>query len=100
MKIHVEAKRWFQKSAGNTYHSVKVYVDDELVEYSPFNYGYDQQWQQTAHEILMKHGYFPKTGEMLSSGFQKDYYEFIEWIRNNPDSYTYKVTDVSRKKDL
>jgi hypothetical protein len=100
MKIHVIAKRWFQKSYGNTYHSVKVYVDGELIEYVPFEYGYGDQWQQTAHEVLMKHGYFPKTGKSLPSGMNADYYEFITWIRNNRENYSYTVQDVDRKKDL
>ena len=100
MKIHVIAKRWFQKSFGNTYHSVKVYVDNELLEYVPFAYGYDEQWQQTAHEILMKHGYFKKTGECLESGANKDYYEFTKWIREHREDYSYTVKDVDRKKDL
>lgn len=60
MKIHVEAKRWFQKTYGNTYHSVKVYVNGKLIGQVPFRYGYDKAWQQTAHEILMEKGFFPK----------------------------------------
>lgn len=100
MKIHVEAKRWFDKINGNTYHSVKVYVDNELIGEEPFRYGYDQAWQQTAHNILMEKGYFPKTGLSLSSGTQKDYYKFTQWIRENRDNYSYNVIDVPRKKDL
>jgi hypothetical protein len=100
LKIHVDAKRWFDKTYGNTYHSVKVYVNNELIGENSFCYGYDQAWQQTAHEILMKKGYFQKTGLSLSSGANKDYYNFITWIRDNRENYTYNVTDVNKRKDL
>lgn len=56
--VHVDAKRWFKKSEGNTYHSVnlsfllkdrKSYVS-AIVE--PFAYGYDRQYEQTALEMF------------------------------------------------
>lgn len=46
--LHIVAKRWFQKSYGNTYHSVTVYQDNEEIARVPFAYGYDDQWIETA----------------------------------------------------
>ena len=53
--IHIEARRWFQKSYGNTYHFVMAYVSDKILE-KGFQYGYDDQFFQTAGELLLNAG--------------------------------------------
>ena len=98
MRITVYTRRWFQRSYGNTYHSCRVYVDGKEIGHAPFVYGYGDQWQQTAHDLLTKAGYFPKTGERLSSGMDKDYYDFLQWTRTG--DYTAHVIDVPCKKYL
>ncbi len=98
--ITINARRWFDKSAGNTYHSVEVYANGEFVGEKPFAYGYDEAYLQTAHEILQKAGIYKKTGEHLKSGMDADYYEFMNDMRNNRKKFVKHVTDVSRKKDL
>ena len=40
--------RWFERTNGNTYHSVKIWYDDNTSEVVPFSYGYDNQFVQTA----------------------------------------------------
>lgn len=82
--IEVSGKRWFQKSYGNTYHSVKVYVNDEVLTDS-FAYGYDDGYRQTAHELLIKNGY----------DVPENYGEFIR-MKN----ISFRVIDVDRKKYL
>jgi len=57
MTLHVEARRWFQRSAGNTYHSVRIYRDGEQMTFVPFAYGYDDMWLQTAFDQLRSTGY-------------------------------------------
>lgn len=56
MAITITAKRWFQKSYGNTYHSVEVskLVDDswQTVGRVPFCYGYGDHYLNTAADIL------------------------------------------------
>jgi hypothetical protein len=88
--IHITARRWFQKTYGNTYHSVKVYIDGELVGHVPFTYGYGSQYEQTALEIIAKH--LPEYGG-----------EF-RWpsitASTLGDKYTVDLSDVSRKSDL
>ena len=81
--LQIVGRRWFQKTYGNTYHAVKVYVNDEILV-KDFCYGYGNQYLQTAIELLQKAGYNINTFSDLRS---------IE-------GFTETVTDVKRKKDL
>ena len=86
MSLHISARRWFSRTYGNTYHSVRIYQDGKQIAYLPYQYGYGEQWLQTA----------------------------IDWLRANgcPDAEygtlylrevlggTYDICDVQRKKDL
>lgn len=51
--IHIEGRRWFDRQYGNTYHSVRAYVNGTLVFVGPFQYGYGDQYVQTAMEGLV-----------------------------------------------
>lgn len=88
-QITIIGRRWFQKTYGNTYHTVEVYVNGELVEKSPETYGYDSQYVQTAHEILNKSGHF-----------KGDYGDFSQAQKDHRDKFVISVTDVNREKDL
>lgn len=81
--LNIVGRRWFQKTYGNTYHAVKVYVNNEIL-INNFCYGYGSQYLQTAIELLQKAGYNIKTFLDLRS------------IKG----FTETVTDVQRKKDL
>ena len=88
--IHIEARRWFQKSYGNTYHSVRVYVNDEILE-NGFQYGYGDQFFQTAGELLLNAGYeIPDNNTYWLNSLT---------LRETLHG-TYSVMDVNRKKDL
>jgi len=63
--IIIDGRRWFQKTYGNTYHSVTVTVDGQTFS-SGIHYGYGDQYRQTALELLQKHGYFK---DLSYSGF-------------------------------
>ena len=56
--IIIDGKRWFQKSYGNTYHSVLVTVDGVYLGDSGKHYGYGDTYQQTAFTMLQNKGYF------------------------------------------
>lgn len=58
--IEIWGKKWFQKSYGNTYHAVKVYVNGELIGTSGITYGYGDSYVQTAEEVLRKAGYLKR----------------------------------------
>lgn len=54
--IDIHGKRWFDSRFGNTYNSARVTVNftcgDEQTFKIPFGYGYDQQYEQRALELL------------------------------------------------
>lgn len=54
--MKIEGKRWFQRSYGNTYHTVKVFVNGEALT-SEITYGYGSHYLQTAAELLKENGY-------------------------------------------
>ena len=90
--IIITGKRWFQRSCGNTYHSVTVEIrhakKDTIYLKSGIHYGYNDQYRQTACDMLIKAGYI------------KNWHEFCELTRNNRDKFVFNVSDVSREKDL
>jgi hypothetical protein len=79
----ITAKKWFQKSYGNTYHSVSVYQDNEFLGYIPFRYGYGDHYLNTAADIM----------GISETKLRDD-------IRENRQNYHITVIDVNRKKDL
>ena len=84
--LHITARRWYQRTYGNTYHSVTIYLNDNPAVHIPFAYGYGEQWLQTAVDWLQKNGY-------------PDAQYGTRYLREVLGG-TYSVTDVSRKKDL
>ena len=98
--ITIIGRRWFQKTYGNTYHSVKVYVNGKLVGKKDFTYGYDSSFLMTAHELLQIAGTYPKTNKRMASGIGEDWYDFQQDMRNHRDKFVIDVCNVQRKKDL
>lgn len=87
--LTVFGRRWFDKRAGNTYHSAQIFVDGTLVHTSEMTYGYGDCYLQTAGEWLEKNGYAPDYKFPLSI-----------WCRERGVTYHYSVADVLRMKDL
>lgn len=82
-KVIVAGRRWFQKSYGNTYHTVKVTVDGDVF-YSEITYGYGNHFEQTAIAILRENGFdVPEYGK----------FQHLEGFESH-------VIDVPRRKDL
>jgi hypothetical protein len=77
---HIEGRRWFERTNSNTYHSTTVYYSDGTSKKEPYNYGYDDQYLQTAF-IMMGVPY---------GGTRK----LRDW------GVTHSVVDVGRKRDL
>jgi hypothetical protein len=84
----IDAKRWFERVNGNTYHSVNVYKNGELLDRVPINYGYGSHYEQTALEILEKHG----------ETKQESFWKFCE--EKGEKNVMIFCNDVKRKKDL
>lgn len=85
--IQIVGRKWFQTTYGNTYHSVMVYVNDEKLT-KDFEYGYGNQYVQTAHDLLKKNGY----------DVPENYNDFMKMLRDTGS--TYHAYDVKRKRDL
>ena len=94
--LHIEGRRWFQKGPGNTYHSVRIYENGVRVALLPFEYGYGDQFLQTAWEWLGHNGR-PELLEKHANGSPKNYgTQYLREVLHG----TYSVIDVTRKKDL
>ena len=89
--IVIEARRWFERTNGNTYHSVRVYVNGERVGHEPFAYGYGEQYLQTALHILQDAGVYlhPFT-----------WAQFKHDMHNHPSNFVVTCADVGCKRDL
>ena len=87
----ITARRWFERTNGNTYHSVSVERNGKHVGYAPFTYGYGEQYLETAYRLIKK-----------TKGFrgQKDSWAFRRHMQDHRNQYVVTVSDVSSKKDL
>ena len=92
--ITVIGRRWFERVNGNTYHSVAVYVNGDLVEYMPFDYGYGSMYMQNAGDILAKHYDLPL------KRYEHGGMEGLWRLKDKGFKIIDSVTDVERKKDL
>lgn len=90
--IVIIGRRWFERTNGNTYHSVCVWVDGEFVGGESFVYGYGDQYIQTAMTLLANCRYLNRPLD--------DKWPFTTWCRDNDIKLVYTVADVGRKKDL
>lgn len=106
--VLIIARRWFDRINGNTYHSVKVLVNNKEIGYCPIAYGYGECFQQTAVDLLVKAGCYIKEvapdrtygcGTFIK-GADRTYWNFLNDMRENRDNFLVFVTDVPRKKDL
>lgn len=89
MPFHIECRRWFQRTYGNTYHSVRIFQDGEQIAHVPFEYGYGETCLQTAIDTLRGMGLLPFTDRKYGT----------RYIREELKS-TYSIIDVDRKKEL
>lgn len=90
--IIIDGRRWFQKTYGNTYHSVSVTIDGAPALVSGQHYGYDDQYLQTAFEMLQRAGYFKELSYSEWCSYRYD--------EKNRKKFYITVHDVSRERDL
>jgi len=86
--LHISGRRWFQRSFGNTYHTVSIFDNGECIHISPKTYGYGDQYLQTALAWLTDNGY-PQCAGQNGTLF----------IRETLGG-TWSVADVARERDL
>lgn len=88
--IRVEGRRWFQKTYGNTYNTVRIFIDGEPIVTLPEEYGYGSYYMQRATEWLRENGYTPGNERPFLS----------HWCRDNDVTLYDEVQDVSRERGL
>ncbi len=86
--LHIEGRRWFQRTWGNTYHSVRIFANGEQLTCLPYQYGYGDCFLQTAIDWLKAQGLIDHEAEYGTL-----------YLRETLHG-TYSVIDVERKKDL
>ena len=84
--LHIEGRRWFRKTYGNTYTSCRVWIDGVPHYIGPTS-GYGEYYLQMAAEYLAAHGYL--------RGDSKGTWQAVEALKG-----TYSVIDVARERDL
>ena len=57
--IFADARLWHDKTYGNTYFSVKVFVDGDHLFTLPMDYGYGSQWKHVTLLELQERGIIP-----------------------------------------
>jgi hypothetical protein len=85
-KFTVEARKWFDKVNGNTYHSVLIIDNTTGKSYAlpkgvDFTYGYGEHYRQTAMEIMEQNKLIPEkyTGSNRYNYERENNYP-INWI--------------------
>lgn len=96
MYITIHGKRWFQRSYGNTYHSVLVEIDGKTVWNSGQHYGYGDQYLQTAFDWLDQSGLVPPRKAYANGGHEA----LWQWAERHGITYSNVVSDVARERDL
>ena len=88
MSLHIEGRRWFNRGPGNTYHSVRIFKDGAQLAYLPMQYGYGDQFLQSALDWLKANGHAPNDARYGTL-----------YLRETLGA-SYSVADVARKADL
>lgn len=93
--IVISGRRWFQRTYGNTYHSVTVYMPDGAELRCGFAYGYGEQFRETGLDLIEKH--LGAACPRSQWGGRKD---VKGWLASHGYELHTDCADVSRKRDL
>jgi hypothetical protein len=85
--LHIDGRRWFQRTYGNTYHTATVHLPDGRTLRSERTYGYGDSYLDTAWELLRAEGLVQ--GSSGSSLVLRERY-----------GITWSCSDVARERDL
>lgn len=98
--IEVSGRRWFRRSAGNTYSSaaVTVHFEDGTTDHFtiPKVSGYGDYYLQMSGDALERRGYMPGREKYPHGGSESLSY----YCRKHGLTLVYHVADVSRERDL
>lgn len=94
--LTIIGRRWFRRSAGNTYNTAEIIVDGELVHKTPRQYGYGDHYLDLAAEWLEANGYLPQRQHYTNGGADP----LWAYCRERRIAFTASCVDVPRQKDL
>lgn len=104
IEIHIQARKYFDKVNGNTYHSVKVLLignkgKSETLIAEP-QYGYGEGWNQTALDLVRAKFKRAKSLHAKYSNGNKVYSYLTSWARDKKFQCNTDVQEFRRMKDL
>lgn len=94
--VEIRGRRWFQRTYGNTYHTAHVYVDGKHVLSIPRQYGYGDQYADTAMNELERQGLIPPRERYQNGGREANW----QWRDRHGIDLDTSVEDVRRQRDL
>jgi hypothetical protein len=89
--LEILGRRWFQRSYGNTYHTTEIIVDGERVHKTGQEYGYGDQYVQSAVAWLVANDYLSPLWAGKPLWQLRDEYGI---------QYRAEAIDVPRERDL
>lgn len=111
-RVRIEARKWFDRVNGNTYHAVKIDIENggetETLKTNGLVYGYGEHWRQTACELLKEAGYklHPSTVKSINTAagyeLQRDTeikYGDLYGLHRYAKILDYYVQDDCKKRD-
>jgi hypothetical protein len=94
--VEIRGRRWFQRAYGNTYHTAHVYIDGKHVLSVPRQYGYGEQYADTAMDMLEKQGLIPPREKYGNGGHEARW----QWRDRHGIGLDVSAEDVRRQRDL
>ncbi len=94
--ITIFGRRWFRRSAGNTYNTAEIYVNGEMVHKTQKQYGYGNHYLDIANEWLSENGYLDNPRQQ--HGGREPLWRYCRDLHGI--TFSYSCTDVTREKDL
>jgi hypothetical protein len=97
--LFFEGRAWFDKINGNTYHSVRIWINGEVMAVVPMRYGYENAYQASAVEELVELGLLPET--LFQHGSDRATREYPLWqIARILELTVYSVLSYGKKSEL
>ena len=93
--VLIHGRRWFRRSAGNTYFSADIYVNDKRVHRIDYAHGYGDHYIDMAAQWLDRHGYIK-----LKHHENGSIEQLWQYCKDRGIKYDYSVEDVKRRQDL
>jgi hypothetical protein len=89
--LKIVGRRWFSKGRGSTFHTVRVYLDGELLGESGIKWGYGNQYIYTGWKLAIENSNLPEPEEEEQRW---------KWAQRLGITIEDEVMDVPRKRDL